>query len=282
MKFRVSERSERLVGKLDAGEDLVEVLTQLCEDHSVRAGEVRAVGHFDSVELVHFDGRTQSYETVVDGEGSFDLVGLNGNVSSLGGQAALQLTAVFSAAGPVGQQMVGGLLRRARAVSGEFVVESFLDLEMERRLDSASGRLVLDRIERKSGLPESGERREPEDSDSGDAQRSMSWDQAIAEVDETEQARKKRRDPGRPTQEKRAKKADPYDGLDLDEPLISTGDLLDHPKLGRCRVLDIEDDQYVRIRLPRGRIRKLALEVLDIEYQGKEDGKPLFLARVRR
>ncbi len=290
MKFRISTASERLVGRLDAGEDLVDVLTALCEKHGVTAGEIRAVGHFDSIELVHFDARTKSYETLVDGEGSFDLVSLDGNISTLGGEVALRLAAVFNVAGPVGPQMVGGQLRRARARSAEFVISSFLDLEMERRLEGESGRLVLDKIERKKGVaapspsPTAASAEMPDTDDSSeDDSPSLSWDEAIATAEDVEKKRKTARRPGGGgVSTAKKKKSDPYQNLDLDEPLIDKGDLLDHPKLGRCRVLNVEDDQYVRIRLPRGRIRKLALEVLEIEYQGEENGKHLFEARVRR
>lgn len=296
VKFRVSNVSERLVGKLDAGEDLVEVLTRICEEHGVTAGDIRAVGHFETIKLVHFNAKKQSYETLVDGDGSFDLVSLDGNVSRLGDEIALRLAAVFNVTGPVGPQMVGGQLLKARALSGEFVIDSFVDLNMERRLEPESGRLVLDNISRRAGAPKEpqrelattpvGEATSASPAAASEGAESLSWDEAIAEVGDRETNRKNRRQKKgsarRTKGESKKKSSDPYEDLDLDEPLVSAGDLIDHPKLGRCRVLDVEDDQYIRIRLPRGRIRKLALEVLEIEYQGKEDGKALFDARVRR
>ncbi len=288
MKFRISNRSEKLVGRLDAGDDLVDALTKACEDHGVRAGEVRAVGHFDAVELVHFNQKSQSYQPLIEGEGSFELVSLNGNISTLGGAVALRLDAVFNVVGPLGPQMVGGQLRKARAIDGEFVIESYLDLEMERRLDGETGRLVLDEIRRRPGAPtpeSSAPARSGEAVEEDDEEPSISWDQAIAEAEQVEQSRRSARRPSAKTTPLRPSaksKDDPYGDLDLDAPLMSAGDLLDHPKLGRCRVIDVEDDQFARIRLPRGRIRKLALEIIDVEYQGKEEGKNLFIARVRR
>ncbi len=295
MIFRVSSATERVVGRLDVGEDLVEVLSRICEEREVTAGQIKAVGHFDAIELVHFDTRTQSYETLVDGEGSFDLVSLDGTVSRLGGEVALRLAAVFNVIGPLGPQMVGGQLRRARAKDAEFVLESFADLQMERRLDPESGRLVLEGIERKSGVvaapkaaPQAAPSQVQPDRDEDEQEEpSMSWDEAIAEAEEVEKRREKKKSTSPPRQRrigkaKKKKKADPYADLDLDEPLMSKGDLLDHPKLGRCRVLDVDEGESVRIRLPRGRIRKLTLAVLEIEYKGKEDGSNIFEARVRR
>lgn len=291
-----------MVGRLDAGDDLVEAITEVCRDRGVGAGQVRALGQFDAVELVTFDEDSKGFETVLDGKGQFDLLSLSGTVSRLGGEVALRLVATFGVMGPAGQQIVGGVLRRARAMDAEFVVEAFGDLQMERRLDGRSGRLVLDKIERipGSGSPAAPKKPKPSaeaapaadstpaaasSEHESEAQPSLSWDQAIAETQKVETHRKERRTGG----PKKGRggggsktTSDPYADLNLDEPLMSAGDLLDHPKLGRCRVLNVEDDQYVRIRLPRGKIRKLALEVLDIEYQGQESGKMLFKARVRR
>ncbi len=300
---------QRMVGKLDAGDELVATLTKLCDDRGVEAGEVRCVGHFDAIELVHFNAQTGEYEVVVDGEGSFDLVSLNGNISRLGGEAALRLGAVFNVATPVGPKMVAGQLRKARALDGEFVIDVFGDLKMTRQLDGETGRLVMAGIERvatedpaptkarvepteRSGTPDMGDqrgRRKAVSASAGEAsaasgseQTNMSWDEALAEVSDGgkkgSSGRKKTSSPRRKTK----KKQDPYADFDFEEPVMERGDLLDHVKLGRCRVLDVEEDQYVRIRLPRGRVRKLALGVLEIEYKGEEDGRRVFDARVAR
>ena len=285
---------------LDEGDELVEVLTSLCEDHDVTAGEIRAVGHFDRIHLVHFDGVDNSYQTLIDGEGSFELVSLVGNVSRLGDEIALRLEAVFNAAGPAGPRPVAGQLRSARATDAEFVITAFPDLRLNRRLDTDANRLILDGIERRAhdgGKKEAevadgastGADGDSSDSDSSDSDSSqMSWDEAIAESTQTEKKRTKRRKSGgspstsKLARSERKKTDDPYADFDFDEPLINSGDLLDHPKLGRCRVLEAEDGQYVKVRLPRGRIRKLSLEVIDIEYGGEEKGKRVFEAQVSR
>ncbi len=317
VKFRRSQATQRLVGRLDEGDELVSTLTKLCDDRGVKAGEVRCVGHFDAIELVHFNAQSGEYEEMIDAEGSFDLVSLTGNISRLGGEAALRLGAVFSVATAAGTQMVGGQLRKARAVDGEFVIDIFSDLEMTRRLDGKSGRLILDGIERVKSEESSPskadvaprERRSPAKArqdlasgaaapsstgststqtkagSSGTEQTDMSWDEALAEVsdgDKKSKGRAARKGSKRAGGLSKKQKGDPYADFDFEEPLMERGDYLDHIKLGRCRVLDVEEDQYIRIRLPRGRIRKLALGVLEIEYKGEEDGRSVFDARVSR
>ncbi len=288
MNFRISRSTERLVGALQKGDELVEALTRVCTENGVISGEVRAVGSFDSLELVTFDGASGTYQTVVDAEGSFELVSLTGNIARLGEQTTLRLEAIVNAMGPAGPQLVAGQLRRARAVQAEFVVDSFTDLSMERRLDPETKRLVLDRVERTEPLKvavsstvAASTATEAQDSAEPDEEPSMSWDQAVAETERVEKAREASRK-GAPLKAKKDKKVNPYEGVDFDEPLLAAGDILDHPKLGRCRVMRVEDDTYAHIRLPRGRIRKLAMEILDISYHGEEEGKRIFQARVRR
>ena len=281
------------MGTLDRGDDFVEMLIDVCKKEAVTAGEIRAVGHFDEIELVHFDSRKQRYEVLVEGEGSFDLVSLNGNISRLGEEVVLRLDAVFNVIGPLGPQMVGGQLRRARVVSSEFVIDSYGDLRMERRLDPGTGRLLLDKIDRIAGAAPAVEVKRSEENAVASAaagaslevaeEPTMSWGEAIAEVEEEEKVRSARKG-GRAMPKKARKEAghDPFEELDLDEPFMSPGDYLDHVKLGRCKIMKVEDDQYIHIRLPRGRIRKLALEILEISYYGEEDGRNIFEARVRR
>lgn len=300
MIFRISNATQRLVGTLDDGEEFVETLVKMCKTQGVRAGEIRAVGQFSAIELVHFDSKARRYKPLVDGEGSFDLVSLNGNISTVGDEIVLRLDAVFNVLGPLGPQMVGGQLRRARVVSAEFVIDSFTDLQMERRYDAESGQFVLEKIERIAGqtpapapapaaVAAPAAAVQPAASDSAEESEEegpqMSWAEAVAETERTEKQREARklespRAGGRAG--RREKDHDPFAAIDLDEPWLSGGDILDHPKLGRCQVLKLEGDSFAHIRLPRGRIRKLALEVFDIEYKGAEGGKNVFQARIRR
>ena len=73
-----------------------------------------------------------------------------------------------------------------------------------------------------------------------------------------------------------------YGDYDFDDPILKAGDILDHPKLGECRVIKVEDDDYAHIRLSRGQIRKLALEIVELRFDGQRDGKNVFKVRVRK
>ncbi len=67
-----------------------------------------------------------------------------------------------------------------------------------------------------------------------------------------------------------------------DRPQMKPGDVLEHPKLGRCRIMKVEEDDYAHIRLPRGKISKLVLDIFEIHYKGVEDGRNVFALRMRK
>lgn len=55
------------------------------------------------------------------------------------------------------------------------------------------------------------------------------------------------------------------------EPIVKTGDYLDHPKFGRCRVDRIEGDQrFATVRTHQHRMLRLSLEVLELKIGGRE------------
>ncbi|WP_158542630.1 PPC domain-containing DNA-binding protein [Lujinxingia litoralis] len=293
MIFRVSTSTQKLVGRVDEGEELVTELTRICRSNGVHAAELRAVGQFSEIELAVFDAQRGEYVKVVDGKGYFELVSLNGNVSTLGDEVVLRLDAVFNALGPAGPQLVAGQLRRAKALSAEFVVEVFSDLRLRRRLDASSGRLELEaveQVERKQAaapaeeVPAAPEEAAPVETSAPVPQApGLSWTDAIAEADSAESRREAARK-GRPMPKKPTKTVsfDDDEDDDLEGPWLKPGDILNHPKLGRCRVMKVEDEDYCHIRLPRGKIRKMMLEVLDIRFAGEEDGRNVFEARVRK
>ncbi|MFU8804161.1 MAG: PCC domain-containing protein [Bradymonadaceae bacterium] len=303
MIFRLSRQTYRLVGRLDEGDDLVESLTRICKESKISAGEIRAVGSFDDIELVRFDGDTKEYRTILGGEGDYDLITLDGNISTLGQEVVLRLEGLISAMGPVGPQVVAGQIRSARAVTCEFVIDVFADLKMERRFDAKSGRLLIDDIDITASHEEpahtppvhnptasqtsAAPARAPETPPSAPAPQThqaprpgsqMSWGEAIQKTDEP------RKMPEKPSSRQARTPTTPehYAETKVDEPAMSPGDILDHPKLGRCRVIKVEEDEYAHIRLPRGKIRKLALEICEIDYKGEEEGRKIFQCRIRK
>lgn len=279
MIFQEALQTRRLVGQIQEGEDVVETLEELCRENDVRAGQIRLFGTLSSVELMRFEAEAQDYVTAHRGEGEYTLSTATGNVSRMGDQVVVRLEGVLSARGPAGPQLLTGQLRRAEAVACEFVIEIFEDLEIERRLESDSGRLEVHAIRRTE------KRDEIEEADSGSgseaiAGKGMSWGDAAEEAEEAAKAPSSTPDEAAGDAPRQRSAEEIYGEVDLDEPLIESGDILEHPKLGNCRVMKVEDGEFVHVRLPRGRIRKLSLEIIDVKFDREEDGRRVFKAVV--
>ncbi|MGM0557826.1 MAG: PPC domain-containing DNA-binding protein [Myxococcota bacterium] len=286
MLFQESTRVRRIVGRLEDGEEIVEAITKLCRDHDVEAAEIRAIGDLSEVKLARFDADEKKYVTDFEGAGNFQIVSLNGNVSMLGDEPALRLETLMTVKGPAGPQVLSGQLRSGTARSCEFVLEIFEDLAMERRLDADSGMLSLKTIRRTqeeaapapapaptraAEAPEAA----PEPEQKPIEGKGMSWKDAVSESEEPSRSTPKKKDAQKTA-------SDIYGDMSFDDELIEPGDILDHPKLGRCRVMKVEDGEYAHVRLPRGKIRKLSLEIVDVELEGEEDGRKIFKAIINR
>lgn len=288
--FQESTQVRRIVGRLEDGEEVVEALTKLCRDHDVEAAEIRAIGDLSAVELARFDADAKKYVTDFEGEGNFQIVSMTGNVSMLGDAPALRLETLMSVKGPAGIQVVSGQLRSGIARSCEFVLEIYEDLAMERGMDSETGMLSLKSIrrteEKVAAAPAPGPQAQDDPAEQPAetpdpkpiAGKGMSWSDAASEKAESGNAG------ASSSAEKGAKQtaSDIYGDLSFDDELMEPGDILEHPKLGRCRIMKVEDGEYAHVRLPRGKIRKLSLEIVDVELEGEEDGRKIFKAIINR
>lgn len=68
-----------------------------------------------------------------------------------------------------------------------------------------------------------------------------------------------------------------------DDAQLSPGDIIEHPRFGRCIAERIEgDDEYVHVRLRNRNVVRLSLDVVTLELLGAEDGHQVFRARIER
>lgn len=325
-----SERTRRLIGRLDAGERLVESLTELCEIEGVRGGELRVLGRLRRVEIVQYDAEARAYTPVFDGEGAADIVMLSGNIGHLAGATVLRLDGLVSLRAPIGQQLVSGQIKEAIVESCEFVLDWFEDVELLRHQDPKTGypKLGVQRVEVEGApapapvaakpaprpaapvaerpapvaeRPAPAVERKPEPVAAvaapapapavveKPAASGLSWAEAAQASEDVERADKKpgaRRDagassivPAPPSVE------EVYGDADFlaDLPDMKPGDVADHPKYGKCRIMKIEDDEFIHVRLPNGRISKLSLDFFDVAPGGEDDrGRRVFKLQMSR
>lgn len=305
-----SVNQRKLIGSLDEGKEVVEELTRICELQKVESAEISLIGRIRDPDVAYLIGK--EYVSAQLASGVYDLVRINGNVARMGDNVVLRIESLLAAPGPMGQQMVFGQLRSAEIVECEFSLTIHEDLVSTRRFDAETGMLRLASIERKGeskppkrdrGAPveriaEPKLTAEPDEADEPDKpakaeappekkakpvsaesvdEESMTWDQAAEAAKDVKPASKRR------SKKSDGPNFDEYLSEDEDDlALMSPGDILDHPKLGQCRVIKVEDEEYAHIRLKRGQIRKLALEVCEIHFEGEEDGRNLFSVRIKR
>jgi predicted DNA-binding protein with PD1-like motif len=130
------------MGRLEAGEPVVEGLAELARFERIDAGFVRAQGVVEAPALARFDPRGRRYTPLAappDAGGPWELVSLAGNVSLLHGAPDVRVWAVLAGGAEGDPRVVAGLLLRARAVYVEFAIDVWDDADLERRDDPVTG-----------------------------------------------------------------------------------------------------------------------------------------------
>jgi predicted DNA-binding protein with PD1-like motif len=136
-----SRPSRCVMGRIEAGEEVVEALRALARFERIDAGFVRAQGSVEDAELARYDAAVRGYVWAGLVAGAAELASLQGDVSLEGGAPEVWLWAVLApASGPGGAAGVAaGRLLRARAAYVEFAIDVYDDGDLERRPDAATG-----------------------------------------------------------------------------------------------------------------------------------------------
>lgn len=136
-------RHTRLVmGRLEAGEDVVEALVALARFEKIDAGFVRGQGSVEGLELLRWDPGARACVTLAAPgpvEDPWELVSLQGNVSLLRGAPDVRLWAVVAGGSLDAPRVLAGRLGRARALHVEFAIDVCDDADLERRDDPVTG-----------------------------------------------------------------------------------------------------------------------------------------------
>ena len=69
--------------------------------------------------------------------------------------------------------------------------------------------------------------------------------------------------------------------LELDPEELDCGDILIHPKFGRCQVMRVDDDR-AKVRLPSGRVADLHLSIMKLVRQPNEDKHRVLMIIMRK
>ncbi len=268
-----SHRGRRLVGRLERGADLLPSLVAAGAANGVRAGELRATGLVEEVELRCAPKPPRRLAAQVT------LVSLRGALDELDGRAHAAAYAVVARDGDNGIELVGGELVRARVVAVEFVIEAFDDLLIRRKHDAASGttiigEIVAARAETGTGArTETAARTATETAAAAQSTPEVSFEApAKGRIVEAEQHRPSWEEVAA-VSERQAILAEAAEAdAELAEEPVQAGDVIEHPKFGRCDVERIEGDgEFAQVRLRNQRLVRLSLEVLDLRRDGTDE-----------
>jgi predicted DNA-binding protein with PD1-like motif len=125
-----------VMGRLEAGEELVAALRDLARIEKIDAGFVRGQGTVSAAALARYDPAARAYLAAGVVAGPAELVSLQGSISLEDGAPAPWLWALLA---PAGGAPVAGRLVSAQVVHLEFAVDVLDDGDLERRPDGATG-----------------------------------------------------------------------------------------------------------------------------------------------
>lgn len=246
----------RIIGRLDHGEELLRGLHSVCSSRNVRCGIIRASGVLEEVALVHYEAARKGMRSPVYFRGSLMLISAMGSLSELDGKRDLRLNVVVSRQGDNGIELIGGQCASAQVINCEFVVESVDDLLLRRTADRRNGlHLWTDAI----SIPTAAEPGAAPGADADAQQEAEAPPAAAPEL--------------------------PAEPEEYDEPYRSVrpGDIIVHQQFGRCEVQRVTvDEEFATVQLRNKRTVRLSLEVLDLRYDGQEDGQQVFEAKPAR
>ncbi len=303
-----SFRGRRIVARLEEGTELSASLLGLARGAGVRSALVRVVGTLDDVTLSAPTGPRRVLG------GPADIVSFEGLLAERGGTLALDATVAVARESDAGLEVLGGRLERARIASAIAVLETFDDLVLRR--DDSGGLVGLVPLAAESrpateaprpaavaptapagAAPSPPPAAQPPSASPVPRPAAPVVSAAPAPVprppsaspeaaSETLPPRFEAVAPQPPagpswsdvvrasSQKSAAEKPPEEDDASL---RIQTGDIIQHPVLGRCVVERIEGDhEFATVRRDSGRIVRLSLEVLRFRQTGAEGSRRLF------
>lgn len=277
-----TQRTRRIVGRLERGEDVLGAVQRLCRDHRVRGGWIRAVGAFEWVELCEYDQRTREYKPALRFDTPCEILSLEGNVSIKDDAPFVHLHATVSRETDNGIQVLGGHLTGGAAFSCELVLDTFDDIDLVRVRDHATGLSLWDGTQAGRAAPPPGPVGRPATpAPSGGG--GVSWADVAAASQVPPQPPPKvierRRPTTPPPAPKRARETPdtpaftpgplperrrPSEEEIFEEHYPEKGDWVDHKQFGLCRVDGEDSEGSLLIRLPSGVRKPIKLDYLEV------------------
>ena len=248
MIFTEIGQSRKMVGSLDRELDVIGSLKELCKQHGIHCGHIRAVGYAKYPALRRYSRSQGAYLAAETFQGVYQLTGCEGFISvGENDEIDLMIHTVAAASDAGRNKVVVGQLVGGEVIQFEFLVEVFDSLSLRRMHDTATG-LEL-------------------------------WLQAMPTGNDAEENLLATAPPveaGTNTPHMK-----PHE-IELDDVALERGDWLDHPRLGQCQILAPDNDERVPVKLPSGRVAELHLGLFKMFRIGRKQGGTVYKVEVRR
>jgi predicted DNA-binding protein with PD1-like motif len=247
MILTVSKKGRTFIGRLDHGDALLERLNSLAETNNIRTATFSAGGYVRDPEIAVYLPEVPGIGDKKRSEGAFFVSSLRGSISMRGTQREISIQAHL--VGPDGESLTG-FLTGATVVFLDLTLSSMEDIILVRELDPEIG------VSQWMGvlLPEM--------------------------LDPEPQAAPSRLGGARGSS---ASSVPSFLFDDEDIPEVFKGDFLEHPSLGKCKVVNVHEDDRVTVILPeQGKLAEINLEFFTYKIIRKESGRQYIRLDVRR
>jgi len=246
MILTLSKQGRRFVGRFDHGDELLERLNSVAETNHIRTATFSASGYLHDPEVATYLPDQKDIGPKVRHEGDWFVAGLRGSISMRGAQREISIQVQLLQ--PKGKAAYG-FLTGGSVVFLDVSIETVDDIVLVRDLDPTVGVSQWMGVQ----LPEPGS---------------------------VEGA------PGEPTASRGPRRPSHIPSFLLDDddiPEVFKGDFLEHPSLGKCKVVNIHEDDRVTVMLPeQGKLAEINLEFFTYKIIRKEAGRQFIRLEVKR
>jgi len=130
-----SKKGRRVVGRLEAGTDIVEGLLDICQKHAIHTGQLHAIGYLKSAIVSHHPPEpSEDAERIT--VGACHAINFSGNISMQAETPVLHIQALLLETDS--QELRAGRLRGGEVINIEFAIQSVDDFSLLRSEDMAS------------------------------------------------------------------------------------------------------------------------------------------------
>ena len=125
----------RYLIRIDKGEEIVSVLTEFCNERSIKLGKISAIGAVNEVEIGIFDPLKKEYHSNTI-KGTFEILSITGNITSNKDQPYLHMHIMLSDSE---YNAFGGHLNKAVVSATCEVIIEELSGKIDRYFDEKTG-----------------------------------------------------------------------------------------------------------------------------------------------